>query len=230
MWYTFGISNPLTPVLTRTSNIQVFARHRPQMMWNFKKPFQPHDCFIAPTATVIGDVVCWDQASIWYGAVVRAEHHNITIGFCSTIGEGCVLQTVKGPLLETGFPPYVSVGHYNIIGAGSILTSCEIADLVLVGDKCTIGEGAMVETKVYLEPGTVVPPYARIPSGQRWGGNPAKFISHLDHDEEEAFEGLCEERQALAWEQLTEFLPVGATYLHWEELERKFHGAPLVAK
>lgn len=199
-------------------------------MWNMKKTFQPHDCFIAPTATCIGDVLCWDQSSIWYGAVVRAEVHNITIGFCSTIGEGCVLQTLRAPLLETGLPPYVSVGHYNIIGAGSILTSCEIGDLVVVGDKCVIGEGAMVESKVYLEPGTVVPAYSRIPSGQRWGGNPAKFVAYLDHNEEDEIEGLCEERQKLAWEQLVEFLPVGATYLHWEELERKFHGAPVVEK
>ena len=71
------------------------------------KPFQTNDTFIAPTATVIGDVTNWDQSSVWYKAVVRADSDSsITIGFASSVGEGTVVCTLPassgGILPETG--------------------------------------------------------------------------------------------------------------------------------
>lgn len=186
-------------------------------------PFKTNDTFIAPTASVIGDVTNWDQSSIWYGAVVRADSsHSVTIGFNSSIGEGSVVSTVrKNATLQTGFPPVCHVGHYVSVGAGSILKSCRIDDLVVIGEKCTIMEGALVEANTILEPGTFVPPYALIPSGQRWGGNPAKFISNLDANELDSIKRTSLEVQERAKEHLTEFLPVGNTYVHLEELELK---------
>lgn len=186
-------------------------------------PFVTNDTFIAPTASVIGEVTNWDQSSVWYGAVVRADaSHPITIGFNSSIGEGSVVSTLrKNATLRTGFPPACNIGHYVTVGAGSVLKSCRIDDLVVIGEKCTILEGAMVEANVVLEPGTVVPPYALIPSGQKWGGNPAKFISNLDANELEEIKETSLEIQQRAKEHLTEFLPVGNTYVHLEELERQ---------
>lgn len=186
-------------------------------------PFVTNDTFIAPTASVIGDVTNWDQSSVWYGAVVRADaSHSITIGFKSSIGEGSVVTTLrKNATLQTGFPPVCHVGHYVTVGAGSVLKSCRIDDLVIIGEKSTILEGALVEANTILEPGTVVPPYARIPSGQKWGGNPARFISHLTPNELDSIKKASLEVQERAKEHLTEFLPVGNTYVHLEELEKK---------
>ena len=79
----------------------------------------------------------------------------------------------KVQTLKSGFPPVCHIGHYVSVGAASTLTSCRIEDLVEIGEKCVIGEGAVVESNVILEPGTVVAPYTKIPSGQRWAGNPA---------------------------------------------------------
>ena len=107
------------------------------------------------------------------------------------------------------------------VGAGSVLKSCRIDDLVVIGEKCTILEGSLVEANTILEPGTVVPPYARIPSGQRWGGNPAKFISNLDHEELASIMRTSTEIFERAKEHLEEFLPVGNSYIHLEDLERK---------
>jgi len=186
-------------------------------------PFVTNDTFVAPTASVIGDVTNWDQSSVWYGAVVRADSsHSITIGFNSSIGEGSVVSTVrKNATLQTGFPPVCHIGHYVTVGAGSILKSCRIDDLVIIGEKCTIMEGALVEANTILEPGTFVPPYARIPSGQKWGGNPAKFISVLGANELDTIKQTSVEVQERAKEHLAEFLPIGNTYVHLEELERK---------
>jgi len=203
--------------------LEIISRHRPQMTFLGQSPFVTNDTFIAPTASVIGEVTNWDQSSVWYGAVVRADSsHPITIGFTSSIGEGSVVTTLrKNGTLDTGFPPITHIGHYVTIGAGSVLKSCRVDDLVVIGEKCTILEGAVVESNVILEPGTVVPAYSYIPSGQKWAGNPAKYVAPVTTDEAENIKRTSLEIHQRAKEHLTEFLPVGSTYLHLEELEKQ---------
>jgi len=203
--------------------LEIISRHRPLVTFLGKAPFVTNDTFIAPTASVIGEVTNWDQSSVWYGAVVRADSsHSINIGFTSSIGEGSVVTTLKkNATLSTGFPPVTHIGHYVMIGGGCVLKSCRVDDLVVIGEKCTILEGAVIESNVMIEPGTVVPPYALIPSGQKWGGNPAKFVSNLSADESEEIKKISLEIHQRAKEHLLEFLPVGNTYLQLEDLERK---------
>lgn len=203
--------------------LEIISRHRPKMAFLGQSPFVTNDTFIAPTASVIGEVTNWDQSSVWYGAVVRADSsHPITIGFTSSIGEGSVITTLKkNGTLKTGFPPVTHIGHYVTVGGGSVLKSCRVDDLVVIGEKCTILEGAVVESNVILEPGTVVPSYAYIPSGQKWAGNPAKFVANVTADEAEDIKRKSLEIHQRAKEHLTEFLPVGNTYIHLEELERQ---------
>lgn len=203
--------------------MEIISRHRPKMTFLGQAPFVTNDTFVAPTASVIGEVTNWDQSSVWYGAVVRADSsHPITIGFTSSVGEGSVVTTLKkNATLTTGFPPVTHIGHYVTVGAGSVLKSCRIDDLVVIGEKCTILEGAVVESNVILEPGTVVPPYTYIPAGQKWGGNPATFVETVTTDEVEAIKKTSLEIHQRAKEHLTEFLPVGNTYVHLEELERQ---------
>jgi len=189
------------------------------MMLNGVKPFKTNDTFIAPSASVIGDVTNWDESSVWYGAVVRGDRAAVEIGFKSNLQDRVVINTVSR--LESGFPPVCHVGHYVSVGAGSVLISCRVEDIVEIGEKCTIMEGALIESNVVLEPGTLVPAYARIPSGQRWGGNPARFIAELDEDEIAHIKDKAEDVQAQAWEHLTELLPYGNSYKHLEELEKK---------
>jgi len=209
--------------LKEQGGAELVSRHRPKMTFLGLSPFVTNDTFVAPSASVIGEVTNWDQSSVWYGAVVRADSsHPITIGFNSSIGEGSVVCTLgKNGSLKTGFPPVCHIGHYVTVGAGSVLKSCRVDDLVVIGEKCTIMEGSLIESNVMLEPGTVVPPYARIPSGQKWGGNPAAFVSNLDANELEAIKTKSTEIHQRAKEHLLEFLPVGNTYVHLEELERQ---------
>mmetsp|Transcript_28239 Transcript_28239/g.51456 ORF Transcript_28239/g.51456 Transcript_28239/m.51456 type:complete len:264 (-) Transcript_28239:409-1200(-) len=239
--------------LKHHTGLEVFTRHRPKMAFLNHRPFQTNDTFIAPTASVIGNVTNWDESSVWYNAVVRADSgFPITIGFLSNVQEGAVVTTLSSPkdaidsdplknvghsnatgdgvvvaggevgkVLETGFPPITHIGHYSSIGSGSVLVSCRIDDLVDVGDKCTILEGAWVESNVILEPGSLVPPYTRIPSGGRWGGNPIKFLGDLGDGAKEGIKKKAEGRGVMAKEHTVEFLPVGSTYLHLEELEKE---------
>lgn len=243
----------LTDLLSHDAT-QVFTRHRPKMTFLNQKPFQTNDTFVAPTASVIGNVTNWDESSVWYNAVVRADSgFPITIGFCSNVQEGAVVTTLScakgavngdplkgagahtnasgegvvaaggevGKVLDTGFPPVTHIGHYCSIGSGSVLVSCRVDDFCDIGDKCTILEGAWVESHVILEPGSVVPPYTRIPSGGRWGGNPIKFLGELGDGAKDGIKKKAEGRGVMAKEHLVEFLPVGSTYLHLEDLERE---------
>lgn len=194
------------------------------MMFNGVKPFKTNDTFVAPSASVIGDVTNWDESSVWYGAVVRADSgHPVTIGFSSNVQDRAVINTLPASVetMKSGFPPVCHVGHYVSVGAGSVLLSCRVEDLVDIGEKCTIMEGAIVETQTILEPGTVVPAYARIPSGQRWGGNPAKFVSNLSDQEKTDIQAKAEKIHLQAEEHLVEFLPIGNTYVQLEDLEQK---------
>eukprot|EP00549_Striatella_unipunctata_P009332 CAMPEP_0118702502 /NCGR_PEP_ID=MMETSP0800-20121206/17930_1 /TAXON_ID=210618 ORGANISM="Striatella unipunctata, Strain CCMP2910" /NCGR_SAMPLE_ID=MMETSP0800 /ASSEMBLY_ACC=CAM_ASM_000638 /LENGTH=232 /DNA_ID=CAMNT_0006603717 /DNA_START=78 /DNA_END=776 /DNA_ORIENTATION=- len=210
--------------LKAAGGMEIFARHRNIVLFRSAKPFFTNDTFIAPTASVIGDVTNWDESSVWYNAVVRADSsHPITIGFCSNVQEGAVVTTVSEHVsaLDTGLAPLTHIGHYVSIGAGSVLISCRIGDMVEVGDKCTILEGALVESYAKLEAGSLVPPNARIPSGELWGGNPASFIRELNGDEKGEIEAKAAEIHKLAKEHQEELLPYGYTYVHLEELEQK---------
>ena len=191
------------------------------MMFLGVTPFKTNDTFVAPSASVIGNVTNWDESSVWYGAVVRGDSHPITIGFSSNIQDRAVVQTVSGKkeVLDSGFPPVCHIGHYVSVGAGSVLVSCRIEDIVDIGEKCTIMEGALVESNSILEPGSVVPANARIPSGQRWGGNPAQFIEDLDDEAKDGIKSKAERIQKQAVEHILEFLPYGNGYLHLEEVE-----------
>nr|QIP67673.1 gamma-carbonic anhydrase 1 [Nitzschia sp. ICE-H] len=209
--------------LKHRGEMEIFSRHRPKMTFLGKVPFVTNDTFIAPSASVIGDVTNWDQSSVWYKAVVRADsEHSITIGFCSSVGEGTVVNTLSSTgQLETGLPPDTYIGHYVTVGAGCVLKSCRVDDLVVVGDKCTILEGSLVENHVILKPGTVVMPYQRIPSGQMWAGNPAAFVSELTPDEKEDIQQQALKIFTSTKEHILEFLPYGRTFVHLEELEKQ---------
>jgi len=202
------------------------------LRFNGETPFQTNDTFWAPNASIIGNVTAWDQSSVWYKSVVRADspHSSITIGFCTSIGEGTVVTTELPhvqTLPETGFPPDTHVGHYVTVGAGCVLKSCRIDDLVLIGDKCSVLTGALVEHHTILEPGTVVTPYQRIPTGQKWGGNPARFVAELTPVEKECFQHKAETIFVKAKEHLTEFLPIGYSYVHLEDLEKNAAEKPM---
>ena len=92
--------------------------------------------FIAPNATVLGDVTLGHEISIWYGAVIRADKDRIVIGDRSNIQDNAVLHTSSGHPVLIGTE--VSIGH------GAILHGCRIADRVLVGMGAIILNGAEI--------------------------------------------------------------------------------------
>jgi len=124
--------------------------------------------FIAPNATVLGDVAIGVETGIWFGAVVRADKDRIVIGNRSNVQDNAVLHT------STGHP--VLVGQDVSIGHGAILHGCTIADRVLVGMGAIVLNGALVGEDSVIGAGTVVTEGAVIPSGSVVVGVPGKVI------------------------------------------------------
>lgn len=83
----------------------------------------------------------------------------------------------------TGLSAATTVGRYVTIGQGCVLRSATVEDEVLIGEKCVLMEGSLVENHCVLAPGTVLPPGRLVPSGQLWAGNPAKYVRDLTKDE-----------------------------------------------
>jgi|TARA_B100000780_G_scaffold274403_1_gene239370 gamma-carbonic anhydrase len=139
---------------------ETWSRHRKLMNLYEKRPIVATDVFVAPNASVIGDVIIGDHSSVWYGAVIRGDVNTIKIGHRSNIQDRVVIHASK-PNNEGGFPTTVTIGDYVSVGHGAVLSSCVIETNVLIGPNALILDGALVERNSIIEPGTVVPPGRR---------------------------------------------------------------------
>jgi len=133
--------------------------------------------FIAPNATVLGDVTLGHEISIWYGAVIRADKDRIVIGDRSNIQDNAVLHTSSGHPVLIGTE--VSIGH------GAILHGCRIADRVLVGMGAIVLNGTEIGEDSLLGAGTVVTEGAKIPPGSVVVGVPGKPIKQVSLEQRE---------------------------------------------
>lgn len=112
--------------------------------------------WVAPSADLIGDVVLAERASVWFGAVPRADNMPIMIGSGSNIQDGAVLHSDPGSLITVGED--VTVGHRTI------LHGCTIGDRVLVGMGATILNGVVAEDSL-VGAGALVTEGKSFPSG-----------------------------------------------------------------
>jgi len=125
--------------------------------------------FIAPNATVLGNVTLGADASVWYGCVVRGDSEAIEIGAETNIQDLTVVH-VTGGLHATTIGDRVTVGHR------AILHGCTVHDRCLVGMGAIVLDGAVVGPGAIVAAGAVVPPGATIPPGQLAMGTPAHAV------------------------------------------------------
>jgi len=136
-----------------------------------KKPQIAENVFIAPTAVLIGDVRVEVGASIWFGAVIRADHGTIVIGAGSSIQDNATLHVPEGSF--TVVSENVTVGH------GAALEGCRIGARSVVGMNAVVLHGAEVGEEVMIAAGSVVGQDARIPARTLVAGAPAKVKKEL---------------------------------------------------
>ena len=159
---------------------QKLSRHTQKFPLYDHKP-DVRNAWVAPNALLLGRVLISPWATIWYGAVLRAEINTIRIGHFSSIGDGTVIYSTVS--LPVGVPPSVNIGKNVAIGDNWSIFSSIIDDEAKIGTKTVISEGWVVERGAEVEPNSVVPPGRLIPAGQLWGGSPVRYIRDLTEDE-----------------------------------------------
>ena len=128
--------------------------------------------WIAPNASVIGDVVLGEDCGVWFGATLRGDNEIVTIGARSNIQEGSTLHT------DFGFP--LVVGEDCTIGHNAILHGCTIGDGSLVGMGAIVLNGAKIGRGCLVGAGALVTEGKLFPDGSLIVGSPAKVIRTLD--------------------------------------------------
>lgn len=136
-----------------------------------------HDsAFIAPSASVIGDVEIGEGANIWYNCALRGDVADIKIGARTNIQDGCVIHVTTGR--EGTF-----VGDDVTVGHSAILHACHIENFGFVGMGSLVMDGAVVEGFGMLAAGSLLSPNKRVPKGQLWAGRPARYMRDLTEEE-----------------------------------------------
>jgi carbonic anhydrase/acetyltransferase-like protein (isoleucine patch superfamily) len=118
---------------------------------------QVHDtAFVAPTATLVGDVIVEEGASIWYGAVLRADYAPVVVRRGANVQDGAVLHGPPGLTTEVG--PGATVAHNCVVHGAILGEECLVANGSIVLDGAQVGDRALVAAGSVVAANTVVPP------------------------------------------------------------------------
>ncbi len=155
-----------------------------------REPQTEHARFVASNATIIGDVVLGDQASVFYGAVLRGDIARIRVGQGTNLQDNVIVHLADD--LDA------IIGDWCTIGHGAIIHACTIEDECLIGMGATVLDGARVGRRSLVAAGAVITPGAVIPPGSMVMGTPARVTRSLSTEEQGALRGWAEKYLAVA--------------------------------
>ncbi|MCB1485313.1 MAG: gamma carbonic anhydrase family protein [Hyphomicrobiaceae bacterium] len=135
--------------------------------------------WVAPNAVVLGNVTLEDEASVWFGAVLRGDNEPIRIGQRSNIQDGCVLHT------DPGFP--LQIGSDCTVGHMVMLHGCTIGRASLIGIGSIILNGAQIGEECVIGANTLIPEGKVIPPRSMVIGSPGKIVRTLTDEEAQRF-------------------------------------------
>ncbi len=130
------------------------------------------NCFLAPNATVIGEVEMGNDCSVWFNAVVRGDVNSIKIGNKVNIQDGAVLHC-------TYEKTKVVIGDNVSIGHNALVHGCTIEDNVLIGMGAIVMDNCYIEKNALIAAGAVVLENTRVEAGSIYAGVPAKKVKQL---------------------------------------------------
>ena len=139
-----------------------------------KRPTLADDVWVAPSADVIGDARLGEGASVWFGAVIRADNTPILVGARTNIQEGAMLHSDPGAALTIG--DGCTIGHH------AILHGCTIGGNVLIGMGATILNNAVIGEDCLIGANALVTEGKVFPAGSLIVGSPAKAVRELSPD------------------------------------------------
>ncbi len=129
------------------------------------KPRIHPSAFVAPTATLVGDVIIEAGASVWYGVVIRADYAPVIVRERANVQDNAVIHGPPG--LTTDVGPGVTVAHNCVVHGALLESECIVANGSVVLDGATIGAGALIAA------GSVIAAGFSVPAGMLAAGSPA---------------------------------------------------------
>jgi carbonic anhydrase/acetyltransferase-like protein (isoleucine patch superfamily) len=143
----------------------------PLFSFEGRAPDVSPQAWIAPTATLVGDVRVEAGASVWYGAVLRADFGPIIVRRGANVQDGSVLHGGASPMTEVG--EGATIGHLCVVHSATVGVEA------LVGNGATVLDGAVVGRGALVAAGCTVPPGMMIPDGMLAAGVPARIVGEL---------------------------------------------------
>ncbi|MBA0759599.1 hypothetical protein Gotri_022458, partial [Gossypium trilobum] len=182
------------------------ATHRTLMNVFDKSPLVDKDAFVAPSASVIGDVQVGglilahgngahftaSHLPLWRALAARGlvtaigsghpgDVNSISVGSGTNIQDNSLVHVAKSNLSGKVLP--TNIGNNVTVGHSAVLHGCTVEDEAFVGMGATLLDGVVVEKHAMVAAGALVRQNTRIPAGEVWGGNPAKFLRKLTEEE-----------------------------------------------
>src|ERR1043166_8659423 len=140
--------------------------------------------FVAPNASIMGDVTLGPLSSVWYGCVLRGDINSIVIGEGTNVQDGTIVHLAD----DYG----VRVGNYTTIGHAAIIHACDIGDECLIGMGATILDGAKIGDRCLVGANALVTQRFVAPPGSMILGAPAKVVRSLTDDEQRGLRSWAE--------------------------------------
>jgi carbonic anhydrase/acetyltransferase-like protein (isoleucine patch superfamily) len=130
------------------------------------------DCFIAPNATIVGDVITGNECSFWFNAVIRGDVNSIRMGNKVNVQDGAVIHC-------TYQKTKAIIGNNVSIGHNAIVHGCTIHDDVLIGMGAIVMDNAVVGSNSIIAAGAVVLERTTVEEGSIYAGVPAKKVKNI---------------------------------------------------
>jgi len=136
-------------------------------------PTVASDAYIAPTASVIGQVTVGARSSIWFGVTARGDVNTITIGAGTNVQDGSVIHVNHDRTGDGGMP--TQIGDNVTIGHMVLIHACTLEDGAFIGMKACVMDQAVVKRNGMVAAGALVTPGKVGGEGELWAGAPARF-------------------------------------------------------
>lgn len=133
------------------------------------------NCFMAPNATIVGDVIMGDDCSIWFNAVIRGDVNSIRMGNKVNVQDGAIIHC-------TFRKTTALIGNEVSIGHNAIVHGCTIENNVLIGMGAIVMDSAVVGSNSIIAAGAVVLEGVRVEPGSIYAGIPARKVKEVSHD------------------------------------------------
>src|ERR1700735_3142015 len=140
--------------------------------------------YVAPSASVIGNVILADRSSVWFGATLRGDNETISIGVGSNVQDGAVMHT------DPGFP--LTIGAHVSVGHQAMMHGCTVGEGSLIGIQSVVMNGAVIGKGCLVGAGALITERKVFPDGCLIIGSPARAIRELTAGErEKLFKGAA---------------------------------------